>query len=54
MWILIIQIKDYILYICTIVLVLIFFFYSGESVFLILKFEYLSEDETKFENILTH
>ena len=28
--------------------------YPGESVFLQLKFEYLGENETKYENILTH
>ena len=28
--------------------------YCAESVFLTLKYEYLSENETEFKNILTH
>ena len=58
MWILNKRLKGYIFYFCTIVLGLNFFLlpgvsYPGESVFSTLKYEYLGENETKNENILT-
>ena len=59
MWILIHLLKGYIFHFCTTVLGLHFFWlpwvwYPGESVFSILKYEYLGENGPKFENILTH
>ena len=59
MWILILLMKVYIFNFFTIVLGLNFFLlhtvsYCAESVFFILNFEYLGENETKFENISTH
>ena len=51
--------KGYIFHFCTNVLGWIFFWlsavsYCAESVFLILKYEYLGENKTEFKNILTH
>ena len=59
MWILIQLLKGYIFKFCTIVLELIFFFTPWGMIprgviKSILKFEYLSENQTKIENILTH
>ena len=58
MWILNKHLKGYIFYFCTIVLGKKIFStprvsYPGESVFSTLKYEYLVENETKNENILT-
>ena len=51
--------NGYIFYFCTNVLGLIFFllravWYCKESVFSIQNYEYLGENETKNENVLTH
>ena len=50
MWILNKRLKGYIFFFCTIVLGLLFFYSPG---FFTLKYEYLGENETKNENILT-
>ena len=59
MWILIHLLKRYIFHFCTIVLGLNFCFTPRGMIpqgvsFFILKYEYLGENETKTENILTH